>query len=304
MVPEFGESSGDRIRCLLVWGQPSAENLVSLSEADNENRPLIVLHFGTMSVKVRSALHDRLRGTNRRPMIVIDDAVLAWVAAQATGTLETTAIGPGLLSFSGPLLPDLSSICHRDSGRLPASLSSDPSSLRRIGLISRQSAVRQPRSADNCRKAAGGAVVGSASVMLWPVLPGIRTTGLRDAPGAPYPQADSRLAVLKPYRAVAADESNTNELVLTLTVDRSAMDTRADFERATPATVRGQDRTPGLAVMTDALEAQAPGRGDGLRSLSPMPCLWSGRMSVCRRATRLNSLNFLKHLLRLGHRRW
>ena len=91
MVPEFGESSGDRIRCLLVWGQPSAEKLVSWSEADNENRPLIVLHFGTMSVKVRSALHDRLRGTNRRPMIVIDDAVLAWVAAQATGTLETTA---------------------------------------------------------------------------------------------------------------------------------------------------------------------------------------------------------------------
>ncbi len=90
MVPEFGDSSGDRVRCLLVWGHPSADKIVAWSDADNENRPVIVLHFGTMSAKVRSALHDRLRGTNRRPMIVVDDAVLAWVAAQGTGTLETT----------------------------------------------------------------------------------------------------------------------------------------------------------------------------------------------------------------------
>jgi hypothetical protein len=32
--------------------------------------------------------------------------------------LVRTTIRPGLLSFSGPFLPDLSSICHRDSGRL------------------------------------------------------------------------------------------------------------------------------------------------------------------------------------------
>ena len=112
-----------------------------------------------------------------------------------------------------------------------------------------------------------------ASVLWWPVRPRIRTTGLRDTPGAPYPQADSRLTVLKPYRTVAAEESNTTELVPTLTLDRSNVDTRADFERANPATnnVARTTNAKGLAMVTDALAAQAPRRGDGHQAPSPLP---------------------------------
>ena len=54
------------------------------------------------------------------------------------------------------------------------------------------------------------------------------------------------LTVLKPYQAVAADESNTNELVPTLTVDRSAAETRADFERATRQRSGARTKNAGL----------------------------------------------------------
>jgi hypothetical protein len=116
-------------------------------------------------------------------------------------------------------------------------------------------------------------VVRSASVLWWPVRPGIRTAGLRDAPGAPYPQADSRLTVLKPYRAVAADESNTNERVPTLTLDRSNVDTRVRFRTGKPGhRQRGHDKErQGLAMMTEVLAAQAPRRGNRHQAPSPLP---------------------------------
>lgn len=146
-------------------------------------------------------------------------------------------------------------------------------------------------------------MVGSASVLWWPVRPGIRTTGFRDTPGAPYPQANSRLTVLKPYRTVAADESNTNELVPLLTLDRSAVDTGADFEHAIRQ--RSVARTQNTRLGHDDRRAVGPSASPRRRTSIALAdaSLWSGRMSVCRRATRLNSPNFLKHSLWLGHRR-
>jgi hypothetical protein len=88
LVPAFGTYAGGTQRLLLVWKQPS-ESLLEWVEQDPSERPVIVLYFGTLPVEVRRRIANRLR-THPRPVVVVDDAVLAWAVSLGRQSFEAT----------------------------------------------------------------------------------------------------------------------------------------------------------------------------------------------------------------------
>ncbi|GCD47425.1 hypothetical protein [Streptomyces paromomycinus] len=98
-APAFGShiaDNGRKLRLLLVWGQPSARRLMDLVELDPDQSSLLVVHFGTMSARVRADL--ALAAQGARPLLVVDDAALAYLAAH--GRRGVDAATEILLPFS------------------------------------------------------------------------------------------------------------------------------------------------------------------------------------------------------------
>lgn len=99
-APEFGSQireQGGSLRVLLVWGRPSAEFVMSLAERDTSGASLLVLYFGTLSREARAEL---AVGSGRlQPMLVVDDAALAYLAAR--GNRQVSTATQTLLPFSG-----------------------------------------------------------------------------------------------------------------------------------------------------------------------------------------------------------
>ncbi|WP_165984021.1 hypothetical protein [Streptomyces sp. YIM 98790] len=88
-VPEFGSARGHRLHILLVWGEPEPKRLQSWIEDDKGGAGLIVAHFGTLAVGRRAELAALAVG-NPRPVIVLDDAALAYLAAHGDGQWDST----------------------------------------------------------------------------------------------------------------------------------------------------------------------------------------------------------------------
>lgn len=99
-APEFGSQireQGSSLRVLMVWGRPSAEFVMSLAERDPSGASLLVLYFGTLSREARIEL---AVGSGRlQPMLVVDDAALAYLAARGNRQVSTST--QTLLPFSG-----------------------------------------------------------------------------------------------------------------------------------------------------------------------------------------------------------
>ncbi|MGH3402320.1 MAG: hypothetical protein ACRDRJ_07375 [Streptosporangiaceae bacterium] len=97
LVPAFGSKLDGRLRLLLAWGRPSADLLMSWADGDLSGEGLLIAHFGTMSAQTRRDLAVR---TVRRsaPVVVLDDAALAYLAAH--GNRQMTATMNVLLPFS------------------------------------------------------------------------------------------------------------------------------------------------------------------------------------------------------------
>lgn len=87
-VPEFGTKLGGRLRILLLWGQPSAEMLMTRTEHTGLDSSLLVVHLGTLSTQRRRDL--AVASVGRPPVIVLDDAALAYAAAHGSGLVDTT----------------------------------------------------------------------------------------------------------------------------------------------------------------------------------------------------------------------
>jgi hypothetical protein len=87
LVPAFGSAAKGRYRLLLVWNNPTVEQLDEWRDSDASHLPLIVCYFGTMPLADRLALAARWADPSRRPAIVLDDAALAWIASRR-GTFE------------------------------------------------------------------------------------------------------------------------------------------------------------------------------------------------------------------------
>ena len=96
-VPQFGSKLNGRLRVLLCWGQPREDLLMSWVDQDTSSDAILVAYFGTMPAEVRRRLAARTPGTGA-PVVVLDDAALAYLAAFGDRQLDTaTAI---LLPFS------------------------------------------------------------------------------------------------------------------------------------------------------------------------------------------------------------
>ncbi|MER7730089.1 hypothetical protein ABTX80_04335 [Streptomyces erythrochromogenes] len=99
-APAFGSQireQGGTLRVLLVWGRPPAKVVMSLAESDTSGTSLLVAYFGTLS---RGARIELAAGSSQlQPMLVVDDAALAYLAAR--GNRQVSTATQTLLPFSG-----------------------------------------------------------------------------------------------------------------------------------------------------------------------------------------------------------
>ncbi|MGW0120186.1 hypothetical protein [Streptomyces sp. NPDC003327] len=99
-APAFGSEireQGGSLRVLMVWGRPSAKYVMSLAEGDTSGASLLVLYFGTLSREARVEL--AVGSARLQPMLVVDDAALAYLAAR--GNRQVSTATQTLLPFSG-----------------------------------------------------------------------------------------------------------------------------------------------------------------------------------------------------------
>ncbi|MFE0422424.1 hypothetical protein, partial [Streptomyces sp. NPDC058953] len=99
-APAFGSgiaARGNKLRALLIWGRPAADLLLSRVRQDPSDASLLVVHFGTLDRRTRAELAAGSRDT-AKPVIVVDDAALAYLAAR--GNRRVDAATETLLPFS------------------------------------------------------------------------------------------------------------------------------------------------------------------------------------------------------------
>ncbi|MGA5201120.1 hypothetical protein [Streptomyces variegatus] len=99
-VPVFGsqiKEQGGTLRVLMVGGRPPAKVVMSLAGRDPSGASLLVFYFGTLGQTARAEL---AAGSDRlQPMLVVDDAALAYLAAR--GNRQVSTATQTLLPFSG-----------------------------------------------------------------------------------------------------------------------------------------------------------------------------------------------------------
>ncbi len=119
-LPEFGTRLGDgrraggELKILLAWGRPPADLLMSWIDHDSSGDSVLVAYFGTMTASVRRALAVRAVHSPA-PVIVLDDAALAYLAVNGEGQLPTalavalpfSAINPYVRDKRGPVAPEM-----------------------------------------------------------------------------------------------------------------------------------------------------------------------------------------------------
>ncbi|MFJ8273615.1 hypothetical protein ACIQ8G_25620 [Streptomyces sp. NPDC094154] len=86
LVPSFGSALRGRLRVMLAWGQPTPEALMARVQQDPSQESLLVAYFGTLSAQARTSL--AALSVGRRPMVVLDDAALAYLAARGNQLLD------------------------------------------------------------------------------------------------------------------------------------------------------------------------------------------------------------------------
>ncbi|MFJ6125493.1 hypothetical protein ACIQKE_10415 [Streptomyces griseoviridis] len=99
-APAFGSEireQGGNLRVMMVWGRPPAKVVMSWAERDTSDASLLVVYFGTLSREARVEL---AVGSGRlQPLLVVDDAALAYLAAR--GNRQVSTATQTLLPFSG-----------------------------------------------------------------------------------------------------------------------------------------------------------------------------------------------------------
>lgn len=106
LVPAFGSAAGSEQRVLLVWHQPN-EALLDWVELDPSGRPVIVLYFGTMSPELRLRIGNRIRQRKYQPVVIVDDAVVAWAASLGQTSFEVTMRATLPFSAVNPYEPNI-----------------------------------------------------------------------------------------------------------------------------------------------------------------------------------------------------
>ncbi|WP_025618471.1 hypothetical protein [Salinispora cortesiana] len=89
-VPAFGSRAGDLLKVMLCWGVQDAATLLTWVEQDQSSDPILVLLFGSMSADHRKVLAKECAARADRPVMVVDDAAIAFLAARGGGLFATT----------------------------------------------------------------------------------------------------------------------------------------------------------------------------------------------------------------------
>ncbi|MDQ0935785.1 hypothetical protein [Streptomyces turgidiscabies] len=100
-APAFGSQiteQGGNLRVMVVWGRPPAKVVMSWAERDTSGTGLLVVYFGTLSREARVELAVG-SGQLSQPLLVVDDAALAYLAAH--GNRQVSTATQTLLPFSG-----------------------------------------------------------------------------------------------------------------------------------------------------------------------------------------------------------
>ncbi|GCD40201.1 hypothetical protein OEIGOIKO_08058 [Streptomyces chrestomyceticus JCM 4735] len=99
-APAFGSQiteQGGNLRVMMVWGRPPAKVVMSWAERDTSDASLLVIYFGTLSREARTEL--AVGSARLQPLLVVDDAALAYLAAR--GNRQVSTATQTLLPFSG-----------------------------------------------------------------------------------------------------------------------------------------------------------------------------------------------------------
>lgn len=95
LVPDFGSQSsgaavGDTLLLLIVWSRQKPGTIASWIADDRSNRPLMLWYVQPLDATDRLQLADELRpASKRRPVVVIDNALIAHLATLADRDFET-----------------------------------------------------------------------------------------------------------------------------------------------------------------------------------------------------------------------
>lgn len=90
IVPAFGSSLNGQLRLLLVWGQQTPQTIINWVKQDTSDLPVLVCLFGTMSAEARGKLAVATKDVPGKPVVVLDDAALAFLASQPDASITTT----------------------------------------------------------------------------------------------------------------------------------------------------------------------------------------------------------------------
>ncbi len=105
LLPFFGSASAGRLRCLWVSGSPSAQTLFDWIGQDPSHRPVVIFHPGTMSPTDRLAFGQLMRQRQAQPVVVVDDAVVAWLGSLGQSSVEPLMRSTLPFSAGNPYLP-------------------------------------------------------------------------------------------------------------------------------------------------------------------------------------------------------
>jgi hypothetical protein len=88
-VAWFGSEAKGQYRVLLVWDQPTEEDLINRVEGSARGTPLMVFHFGFMSESRRRGLAQLCRH-QQKTVIIIDDAVIMYLCGEIGSRLPVS----------------------------------------------------------------------------------------------------------------------------------------------------------------------------------------------------------------------
>lgn len=90
LVPAFGSRLNGQLRLLLVWGPQTPQTIINWVKQDTSDLPVLVCLFGTMFAEARGKLAIATKDVPGKPVVVLDDAALAFLASQPDASITTT----------------------------------------------------------------------------------------------------------------------------------------------------------------------------------------------------------------------
>ncbi|HKS44292.1 MAG TPA: hypothetical protein VJT49_04095 [Amycolatopsis sp.] len=90
LIPAFGSLAGDQLRLMLCWNAPDVRTLFAWVAQDSSDAPVLVAVFGTLAASQRRALSKVTAGRPEKPVIMLDDMALAYLAAYGGGRFAAT----------------------------------------------------------------------------------------------------------------------------------------------------------------------------------------------------------------------